>query len=267
MDKNDPCFESSGTTLQNIYPRTGLVAQLNVQPLSLQTNILDFCSCTVSYCQHTFFFFFFACVVILTVWVSICDRLPGFCSCYRLITCLVYTANWPQGSMILPQPQGNITYMSWWYFHLCHKWATNTDVISIYTDDNTECIIVHMYRTEPGRDTRTRQLSIHTIDGFHSIFSLGNWRTLHHHAPCWLVNIHITWPFCPLVSMVKDAMKSVYILCKGSPVFTSWWSTRSAGPKIALHCPRLFVSLLVCLSIRTHHMHNNYITYIIAMRL
>jgi len=36
-------------------------------------------------------------------------------------------------------------------------------------------------------------------DGFHSIFSLGNWRALHHHAPCWLVNIHITWPFCPPV--------------------------------------------------------------------
>jgi len=28
------------------------------------------------------------------------------------------------------------------------------------------------------------------IDGFHSIFSLGNWRALYHHAPCWLVNIH-----------------------------------------------------------------------------
>ena len=22
------------------------------------------------------------------------------------------------------------------------------------------------------------------VDGFHSIFSLGNWRALHHHAPC-----------------------------------------------------------------------------------
>ena len=48
MDKNDPCFELSGTRLQNIYPRTVLVVQLNMQPLSLQTNILDFCSCTVT---------------------------------------------------------------------------------------------------------------------------------------------------------------------------------------------------------------------------
>ena len=28
------------------------------------------------------------------------------------------------------------------------------------------------------------------IDGFHSIFSLGNWRAFHHHAACWFVNIH-----------------------------------------------------------------------------
>ena len=50
------------------------------------------------------------------------------------------------------------------------------------------------------------------IGGFHSIFSLDNWRALHHHVPCWLVNIHITWHFCPSVSMVKDAMESVYRL-------------------------------------------------------
>jgi len=37
------------------YQGMELVVQLNMQPLSLQTNILDFCSCTVSYCQHTFF--------------------------------------------------------------------------------------------------------------------------------------------------------------------------------------------------------------------
>jgi len=34
-----------------------------------------------------------------------------------------------------------------------------------------------------------------TIDGFHGVFYHGNWRALHHHAACWLVNIHITWPF------------------------------------------------------------------------
>ena len=33
------------------------------------------------------------------------------------------------------------------------------------------------------------------IDGFHGAFYHGNWRALHHHAACWLVNIHITWPF------------------------------------------------------------------------
>ena len=50
----------------------------------------------------------------------------------------------------------------------------------------------------------------HSIDGFHSIFSLGNWKGSHHHAACWLVNIHITWPFCPPVSVVKDAMEFIY---------------------------------------------------------
>ena len=59
------------------------------------------------------------------------------------------------------------------------------------------------------------------IDGFHSIFSLGNWRALHHHAACWLVNIHITWPSCPPVSMVKDAMESVY-----NSAWETWlWNT------------------------------------------
>jgi len=53
------------------------------------------------------------------------------------------------------------------------------------------------------------------IDGFHSLFSLGNWRALHHHSVCWLANIHITWHFCPPVSMVKDAMESVYCRCSG----------------------------------------------------
>jgi len=33
------------------------------------------------------------------------------------------------------------------------------------------------------------------IDGFHGTFYHGNWRALHHHLACWLVNIHITWPF------------------------------------------------------------------------
>ena len=51
------------------------------------------------------------------------------------------------------------------------------------------------------------------IDGFHSTFSLGNWRALHHHPAYWLVNIYIIiWPFCPPVSMVKDGMESIYML-------------------------------------------------------
>ena len=46
------------------------------------------------------------------------------------------------------------------------------------------------------------------IHGFHSIFSLGNWRALHHHAACCL---YVTGHFCPPVSMVKDAMESIYL--------------------------------------------------------
>ena len=41
---------------------------------------------------------------------------------------------------------------------------------------------------------RPPQFTLYTgIDGFHSIFLLGNWRALHHYAACWLANIHITW--------------------------------------------------------------------------
>ena len=47
------------------------------------------------------------------------------------------------------------------------------------------------------------------IDVFHNIFSLGNWRALHHYAACSLVNIHTIWHFCPPVSMVKDAIEPV----------------------------------------------------------
>jgi len=49
----------------------------------------------------------------------------------------------------------------------------------------------------PERQSYTSQCSqAPATDGFHSIVLLGIWRALHHHAPCWLVNIHITWPFC-----------------------------------------------------------------------
>ena len=44
------------------------------------------------------------------------------------------------------------------------------------------------------------------IDRFHGIFYYGNWRALHHHTACWLINIHIAWPFAfqlQLVAIVK----------------------------------------------------------------
>ena len=47
------------------------------------------------------------------------------------------------------------------------------------------------------------------IDGYHGTFYHGNWRALHHHAACWLVNIHITWPFALQLPWWKDAMESV----------------------------------------------------------
>jgi len=49
-----------------------------------------------------------------------------------------------------------------------------------------------------GQPTRNNYM-VH-VDEFH--FSL-SCMELYHHAACWLVNIHITWPFCPPVSMVK----------------------------------------------------------------
>ena len=41
-------------------------------------------------------------------------------------------------------------------------------------------------------------------------FHYGNWRVLHLHVACWLHHMI----FCPPVSMVKDAMKSIY-WCRG----------------------------------------------------
>jgi len=38
-------------------------------------------------------------------------------------------------------------------------------------------------------------IAVSIIDGFHGAYYHGNWRALHHHAACWLVNIHISWPF------------------------------------------------------------------------
>ena len=41
---------------------------------------------------------------------------------------------------------------------------------------------------------------------------------------------------------------------------------RPAGPKITLHFPRLLVYIYIYLCIRTYHVHNNYVMYIVAMR-
>jgi len=43
----------------------------------------------------------------------------------------------------------------------------------------------------PWSTAQCRQLL--AIDEFHGIFSLCNWRALHHHAACCLVNIHTPW--------------------------------------------------------------------------
>ena len=52
--------------------------------------------------------------------------------------------------------------------------------IPLPISDSVHCMVSHIY-----------------VDGFHSIFSLGNWRALHHLAACRLVNIYITWHFLP----------------------------------------------------------------------
>ena len=57
---------------------------------------------------------------------------------------------------------------------------------------------------------RTSTMKDQYIDGFHGAFYHGNWRALHHHAACWLVNIHVTWPFALQLPQWKDAMESVY---------------------------------------------------------
>ena len=100
-------------------------------------------------------------------------------------------------------------HLAWWSacYQYCNQFDLQLLVLMLFEnvvlqslgekDDNTHC-------------TWNVCIPISPIDGFHSVFSLGNWRALHHHAPCWLVNIHITWHLCPPVSMVKDAMESVY---------------------------------------------------------
>jgi len=42
---------------------------------------------------------------------------------------------------------------------------------------------------------------------------------------------------------------------------------RSAGPKITLPFPRLYICISVYLCVRTYNVRDNYVTYIVAMRL
>jgi len=70
---------------------------------------------------------------------------------------------------------------------------------------NKKFDIVHMANHHKSHELQvlTRALTLSTaynnaersIDGFHVTFYHGNWRALHHHAACWLANIHITRPF------------------------------------------------------------------------
>ena len=103
-----------------------------------------------------------------------------------------------------------------------------------------------------------------TIDRFHTIFSLGNWRSLHHHAPCWLVSIHITWPFFPPVSMVKDAMESVYTLSIGShfPRVCRWHKMKQKVG-IRLSCDSWMtrhIKVRNAVSVCFSHTHNRYLS-------
>ena len=70
-------------------------------------------------------------------------------------------------------------------------------------------------------------------DGFHGTICHGNWRALHYHAACWLVDIYITWPFCPPASMVKNTMESIFMtsLCTDLPLSCTQWES---GTDLAL---------------------------------
>ena len=69
----------------------------------------------------------------------------------------------------------------------------------------------HVHKQAKGTAVKhdTATLPQTCIDGFHGTFYHGNWRTLRHHTACWLVNIHITWPFALQLPWWKDAMESI----------------------------------------------------------
>jgi len=71
-------------------------------------------------------------------------------------------------------------------------------------DKLCRCIDSVKFESESRFETST-YLGTVAIDGFHGTFYHGNWRALHHHAACWLVDICITWPLVAI-----DAMESVY---------------------------------------------------------
>jgi len=79
-------------------------------------------------------------------------------------------------------------------------------VIAVFTS----CLMLHTWVSAADKSALTLPGS--TADGFHGTFyhGPGNWRALHHHTASLFVNIHITWPFCPPVSLVKNAMESIY---------------------------------------------------------
>jgi len=79
IDKNDPCFEELSDTCDSVAQqllKDGVGA--SVKHAAIVTPDWTYLFCDLS----------------LTVYVSlIFDQLSGFCRCYWLITCLVYTAN------------------------------------------------------------------------------------------------------------------------------------------------------------------------------
>jgi len=64
-----------------------------------------------------------------------------------------------------------------------------------------------------------------SLDGF----SLGNWRALHHHAVYWLVNIHITWHFCPPCRLLCLKTWTLVEHCVTSLPLPSVWRLNSPG--------------------------------------
>ena len=122
-------------------------------------------------------------------------------------------------------------------------------------------IFIHCIQIPPP-PPHHHQTHTHTdTPAFIALFTIA----LHHHATCWLVNIHITCSFYTPLSMVKNAMESIY---KQSPTIwytiymqtvesseANWWLFASKGPKLG-QCildevsPRIHIGLASCLFLR-----------------